>query len=68
MRAGGDLPFDLMKLKHLKEELAARGSARSGLNEGGAAALLAQPVGRGVGGYARGGGQVLLIAPREFRA
>lgn len=27
MRAGGDLPFDLMKLKHLKEELAARGSA-----------------------------------------
>ena len=32
----------------------------------GAAGPLAQPVGRGVGGYARGGGQVLLIAPREF--
>ena len=31
MEAGGDLPFDLMKLKHLKEELVARGSARSGL-------------------------------------
>ena len=31
MMAGGELPFEEMKLAQLKEELAARGSTRSGL-------------------------------------
>ena len=31
MKAGGELDFEAMKLPQLKEELAARGSTRSGL-------------------------------------
>ena len=31
MQASGDVPFEQMKLAHLKEELAARGARRSGL-------------------------------------
>jgi hypothetical protein len=31
MKAGGELDFEAMKLPQLKEELAARGSSRSGL-------------------------------------
>ena len=31
MMAGGEVPFEEMKLAQLKEELAARGSTRSGL-------------------------------------
>ena len=31
MQAGGELAFDQMKLQQLKEELAARGSTRTGL-------------------------------------
>ena len=48
MMAGGELPFEEMKLAQLKEELAARGSTRSGLNpEGGAPAALARAAGGG---------------------